>query len=91
MGAARRRRESRRPPKAAVHAIRARNTPVTEAGAERGEETDAVLASAAALGLDVHAIAEQLQEDEIQECAASSEQLLASLAEKRCHMLTSVS
>jgi transaldolase len=60
-------------------------------GTDREGEADAVLASAAALGLDVHAIAEQLQEDEIQESAASSELLLASLAEKRCHMLTAVS
>ena len=48
-----------------------------------GEEADAVLASAAALGLDVHAITEQLQADAIKAFAASSEQLLATLAEKR--------
>lgn len=60
-------------------------------GVDRQAEADAVLAKAAALGIDLHAIAEQVQEDAIQEAAASSEQLLASLAEKRSHMLTAVS
>jgi transaldolase len=60
-------------------------------GEDRQAEAGAVLAKAAALGIDLHAIAEQVQEDAIQEAAASSEQLLASLAEKRSHMLTAVS
>ncbi len=58
-------------------------------GVDRQAEADAVLAKAAALGIDLHAIAEQVQEDAIQEAAASSEQLLASLAEKRSHMCVS--
>jgi len=60
-------------------------------GTDRDAEADVVLASASALGLDLHVIAEKLQEDAIQECADASEQLLASLAEKRRHMLTLVS
>lgn len=54
----------------------------------KGHEAEAVLVNAAALGLDVHAIAEQLQADAINAFASSFDQLLATLAEKRRHMLT---
>ena len=43
------------------------------------EEAEAVLATAAALGLDVHAITEQLQADGIKAFASSFDQLLATL------------
>lgn len=52
------------------------------------ERADAVLATAAAVGLDVHAITEQLQADAISAFASSFEQLLATVAEKRRHAAT---
>jgi transaldolase len=52
------------------------------------EEVDAVLASAAGLGLDVHAITEQLQADAIKAFASSFDQLVATLGEKRRRKLT---
>jgi transaldolase len=53
-----------------------------------GEEAETALAKAAAFGLDVHAITEQLQADAINAFASSFDQLLATLAEKRCQILT---
>ena len=47
------------------------------------KEPEAILAAAAALGLDVHAITEQLQADAIDAFASSFDQLLATVAEKR--------
>ena len=55
------------------------------------EEAEAVLATAAALGLDVHAITEQLQADAIKAFASSFDQLLATVAEKRRQILTAAS
>ncbi len=52
------------------------------------KEAETVLEKAAALGLDVHAIAEQLQADGISAFATSFDQLLATLADKRRHILT---
>ena len=56
-------------------------------GTER-EDAEAALGNASALGLDVHAITEQLQADAIKAFASSFDQLLATLAEKRRHILT---
>jgi transaldolase len=55
------------------------------------EEAEAALAKAASLGLDVHAITEQLQADAIKAFASSFDQLLATLAEKRSHIFTAAS
>lgn len=55
------------------------------------EEAEAALTSAAALGLDVHAITEHLQVDAIKAFASSFDELLATVAEKRRHMLTAAS
>ena len=48
-------------------------------------------ATAAALGLDVHAITEQLQADAIKAFASSFDQLVATLGEKRRQILTTAS
>ena len=56
-----------------------------------GEEAEAVLATAAALGLDVHAITEQLQADAIKAFASSFDQLVATVGEKRSQILTTAS
>jgi transaldolase len=50
------------------------------------KEADAVFAKAGALGIDVHAIAEQLQADAIDAFASSFDQLVATVAEKRRHV-----
>ena len=55
------------------------------------EAADAALESAAALGLDVHAMTEQLQADALKAFASSFDQLLATLAEKRRRNLTAAS
>jgi transaldolase len=55
------------------------------------DEADAAMATAAALGLDVHAITEQLQADGIKAFASSFDQLIATLGEKRRQILTTVS
>jgi transaldolase len=55
------------------------------------EEVDAILATAAALGLDVHAVTEQLQADAIKAFASSFDQLVATLGEKQRQMLTTAS
>ena len=51
-----------------------------------GAGAEVVLAVAAALGLDVHAITEQLQADAIKAFAASTEELLATVGKKRRQM-----
>ena len=53
-----------------------------------GEEAEATLKNAAALGLDMPAITEQLQADAITAFASSFDQLMVTLAEKRRHILT---
>ena len=55
------------------------------------EEVDAILATAAAVGLDVHAITEQLQADAIRAFATSFDQLVATVGGKRRQMLTTAS
>ena len=55
------------------------------------EEAEAVLATAAALGLDVHAITEQLQADGIKAFASSFDEFVATLGEKRRQILTTAS
>jgi transaldolase len=55
------------------------------------QEAEAVLATAATLGLDVHAIAEQLQADGIEAFAASLDELVATLGVKRRQILTTAS
>jgi transaldolase len=52
------------------------------------EAADAALERAAALGLDVHAITEQLQADALTAFNSSYDQLLATLAEKRRRSVT---
>ena len=52
------------------------------------KKADAVVAKAAALGLDLHAITEQLQADGIKAFAASFNQLLATVAERRGEIVT---
>ena len=55
------------------------------------QEAEAVLATAAALGLDVHAITEQLQADGIEAFASSFDELVATLGAKRRQILTTAS
>jgi transaldolase len=55
------------------------------------EDAEAALTGAAALGLDVHAIAEQLQADAVKAFASSFDQLVATLEEKRRQVLTAAS
>ena len=55
------------------------------------QEAEAVLATAAALGLDVHAITEQLLADGIDAFASSFDQLVATLGVKRRQILTAAS
>ena len=50
------------------------------------EEQKPVLNKAAALGLDVHAITEQLQTDGIKAFASSTDELLATVGKKRRQM-----
>ena len=52
------------------------------------QEAEAVLSTAAALGLDMHAITEQLQADGIKAFAFSFDRLVAAVGEKRRQILT---
>lgn len=58
--------------------------------ADGGEESgaEAVLNKAAVLGVDLHAIAEQLQADAVRAFASSTEELLATVGEKRHQWLS---
>ena len=60
------------------------------AGTE-GEEAEAVLPTAATLGLDMHAITEQLPADAVKAFVSSFDQLVATLGEKRSQILTTAS
>ena len=55
------------------------------------QEAEALLATAAALGLDVHAITEQLQADGLEAFASSFDEYVATLGEKRHQILTTAS
>jgi transaldolase len=55
------------------------------------QDTEAILRTAAALGLDVHAITEQLQAGGINAFASSFDQLVAAVGEKRRKVFTSAS
>jgi transaldolase len=55
---------------------------------QEGEEAEAVLATAATLGIDVPAITEQLQTDGIKAFASSFDQLVGTLEGKRRQLLT---
>ncbi len=55
------------------------------------EEAQAVLAAAATLGLDLHAMTEQLQADGIKAFASSFDQLITTLGKKRSQILTTAS
>jgi hypothetical protein len=55
------------------------------------QEAEAVLATAAALGLDVHAITERLQADGIEAFTSSFDELVATLGVKRRQILTNAS
>src|SRR5688572_1976667 len=59
-------------------------------GTEEGV-AEAALESAAALGLDVHAMTEQLQADALKAFASSFDQLVATLGEKRSQILPTAS
>ena len=52
------------------------------------EDAEAALGNATDLGLDVHAITEQLQADAVKAFASSFDQLVATLAEKRRQIVT---
>jgi transaldolase/transaldolase/glucose-6-phosphate isomerase len=78
-------------PPATLDAFRDHGRVRVTLGREEEEEVDAVLASAAGLGLDVHAITEQLQADAIKAFASSFDQLVATLGEKRRQKLTTAS
>jgi transaldolase len=56
-----------------------------------GEDVEAALGNATALGLDVQAITEQLQGDAIKAFASSFDQLVATLAEKRRQIVITAS
>jgi hypothetical protein len=56
-----------------------------------GKDAGAVLGNAAALGLDVHAMTEQLQADAVTAFASSFDQLVATVAERRRQVLTAAS
>jgi transaldolase len=56
-----------------------------------GNEAEAALGTAAALGLDVHQITEQVQADAIKSFASSFDQLLATVGEKRHRILAAAS
>ena len=64
---------------------------VTLGTKETEAEAAAALDKAAALGLDLHAITEQLQMDGIAAFASSFEQLTATVGKKRRGLLTSAS
>jgi transaldolase len=55
------------------------------------EAADAALERAAGLGLDLHAMTEQLQADALKAFTSSFDQLLATLAEKRRRIATAAS
>jgi transaldolase len=55
------------------------------------EDAEAALGNATDLGLDVHAITEQLQADAVKAFASSFDQLVATLAEKRRQIVTAAS
>ena len=54
-------------------------------------EAEAALTRAAVLGLDLYAITEQLQADAIKAFASSFDRLLATVAQKRRHVVTAAS
>ena len=68
------------------HGNGVRVTPGTE-----GQDAGAVLATAAAHGLDLHAITEQLQADGITAFASSFDKLIAAVGEKRRRIVTNAS
>ena len=77
-------------PPATIDAFRDHGRVRVTLGTEE-EEVEAVLATAAALGVDVHAITEQLQADGIAAFASSFDQLVATVGEKRRQILTTAS
>jgi transaldolase len=79
-------------PPATMDAFRDHGRVRVTLGTEEGDaEATATLNKAAALGLDVHAITEQLQTDGIDAFATSFEQLIATVDEKRRHVLATTS
>lgn len=76
-------------PLATLNAFRDHGRARTTLGAE-WEKADAILANAAALGLDVHAIAERLQTDGLTAFDASYDALLAAVEDKRCRIREAV-
>jgi transaldolase len=55
------------------------------------EDAEAIMATAASLGLDIHALTEALQADAIKAFASSFGQLLAIVAQKRRHVVATAS
>ena len=74
-------------PPATMDAFRDHGRVQIRLGSEE-EAADAVLESAAALGLDVRGVGEQLQAEALKTFASSFDQLLAALAEKRRQLFT---
>ena len=77
-------------PPATLDAFRDHGRVRVTLGTDEGE-AEAVLAAAAALGLDVHTITEQLLTDGIKAFASSFDQLVATLGKKRTQILTTAS
>jgi transaldolase len=77
-------------PPATLNAFRDHGCVRVTLGTEE-QDTDAVLRTATALGLDVYAITEQLQADGIKAFASSFDQLVAAVREKRRQILTTAS
>ena len=78
-------------PPATMDAFRDHGRVRVTLGTEEEEVSGCNLGSAAALGIDVHAITEQLQADGIAAFASSFDQLVATVGEKRRQILTTAS
>jgi transaldolase len=76
-------------PPATLDAFRDHGRVRTTLGTEE-QDTESVLRTAAALGLDVRAITERLQADGIKAFAASFDQLVAAVGEKRRQIFTTL-
>ena len=77
-------------PPATMNAFRDHGRVQVTLGTE-ADAADAALERAAALGLDVHAMTEQLQADGLKAFASSFDQLLATLTEKKRQIPTGAS
>jgi transaldolase len=73
-------------PPATLDAFRDHGRVRTTLGAAQEQEAERALATAARLGLDVHAMGEQLLVDGLDSFSASFDQLVATAGEKRRHL-----